>query len=92
MFARVWCALTCAVVFVNLLQACQQSLFASEYTYGIASNGTEQMWIDVDGTPYIYYTGPKSRQLIVHLKCNRSATIPVASTIGDTVTSLVYVS
>ena len=79
-------------MFVNLLQACQQSSFATDYTYEIASNGTEQMWIDVDGTPYVYYTGPDSRQVTVHLKCNHSATTPVVNTTGDSIISRLYVS
>ena len=29
--------------------------------YEIASAGTEEMWIDKDGTPYLYYTGPDAR-------------------------------
>jgi hypothetical protein len=24
----------------------------------IASGGTEEMWLDTDKTPYLYYTGP----------------------------------
>ena len=29
--------------------------------YDIADAGTEEMWIDTDGTPYLYYTGPENR-------------------------------
>ena len=29
--------------------------------YDIADAGTEEMWIDTDGTPYLYYTGPDNR-------------------------------
>ena len=29
--------------------------------YTIADAGTEEMWIDDDGTPYLYYTGSDSR-------------------------------
>lgn len=24
----------------------------------VASGGTEEMWLDTDQTPYLYYTGP----------------------------------
>ena len=32
--------------------------------YTIADAGTEEMWIDDDGTPYLYYTGPDGRYTI----------------------------
>ena len=39
-------------------QICQTSNFDPTQTYDIADAGTEQIWLDTDGTPYIYYTGP----------------------------------
>ena len=30
--------------------------------YEIASNGTEQMWIETDGTPYVYILHRTARQ------------------------------
>lgn len=29
--------------------------------HNIADPGTEEMWIEADGTPYAYYTGPDDR-------------------------------
>ena len=43
------------------LQACQVSNFNEEVTYAIASAGTEEIYIDPDGTPYLFYTGPGGR-------------------------------
>ena len=50
------------------------------------------MWIETDGTPYVYYTGPESRELKVYLNCDHSATTPVATTDGDSKVTLRYVS
>ena len=36
-------------------------MFDPELVYDIADGGTEQMWIDTDGSPYVYYTGPDYR-------------------------------
>ena len=30
-----------------------------DLTFTIADAGTEEMWLDTDGTPYLYYTGPE---------------------------------
>ena len=49
------------------------------------------MWIDADGTPYAFYKGPGERELKVYLKCDPSATTPVA-TAGDEKRILYYVS
>ena len=62
------------------------------FAYEIASNGTEQMWIETDGTPYLYYTGPDSRELKAYLHCDHSATTPVATTDGDSKVIFRYVS
>lgn len=40
------------------MQACQTSAFNPEVTYDIASGGTEEMFIDPDGVPYLFYTAP----------------------------------
>ena len=34
--------------------------------YVIADAGTEEMWIDTDGTPYLYYTGPEGRLMSIY--------------------------
>lgn len=39
------------------LQACQTTPDGA-YNNRIAASGTEEMWIDNDGQPYLYYTGP----------------------------------
>ena len=46
------------------MQACQSSAFDPTLTFGLADAGTEEMWIDTDGTPYLYYTGPDGRYII----------------------------
>ena len=43
------------------VHVCQTSNFNDEITYSIASGGSEEMYIDADGTPYVYYTGPEGR-------------------------------
>ena len=40
------------------MQACQTSDTDPSETSSIADGGTEEMWIDTDGTPYLFYTGP----------------------------------
>ena len=40
-------------------QACQVSS-GQDQSWDIADAGTEQMWLDTDGTPYLYYTGPSN--------------------------------
>lgn len=42
-------------------QSCQTSNFNPDITYSIASAGTEGIYIDPNGTPYVYYTGPGGR-------------------------------
>ena len=37
------------------------SRFDPPSQYDIADAGTEEMWINDDGTPYLYYTGPSNR-------------------------------
>ena len=38
--------------------------------HNIADPGTEEMWIEIDGTPYVYYTGRDDRlALIPHGPC-----------------------
>ena len=32
--------------------------------HNIADPGTEEMWIEADGTPYAYYTGRDDRYLL----------------------------
>ena len=81
-----------SVILIELLQACQQSHSDRNKTYEIGDGGTEQMWIDTDGIPYAFYTGPEGRELKVHLKCDPSATTPVATTSGDSNVILIYVS
>ena len=66
--------------------------FDPTLVYEIASNGTEQMWIETDGTPYVYYTGWDIRELKVYLNCDHSASTPVATTDGDSKQILRYVS
>ena len=60
--------------------------------YQLAYSGTEQMWIETDGTPYIYYTGLQDRELKVYLNCDHSATTPVVTTDGDSKEFFHYVS
>lgn len=36
--------------------------------YIIAKAGTEEMWIDDDGTPFLYYKGSKKRYINIILK------------------------
>ena len=43
------------------VQVCQVSNVDPSQNYDIADPGTEEMWIDTDGTPYLYYTGPSER-------------------------------
>ena len=40
------------------MQACQTSDTDPSEISSIADGGTEEMWIDNDGTPYLFYTGP----------------------------------
>jgi hypothetical protein len=42
------------------LQGCQTSNFNEEITYNIANAG-EEIYIDPDGIPYVFYTGPGGR-------------------------------
>ena len=69
-------------------------MFNPTNAYEIASNGTEQMWIETDGTPYVYYVyvGADKMELKVFLHCNYSATTPVATTDGDSKEEFVVVS
>ena len=43
------------------MQICQVSNVDPTSNFDIADANTEQMWIDTDGTPYLYYTGPENR-------------------------------
>lgn len=47
------------------LQVCQVSNYDPTTTFDIADPNTEEMWIDTDGTPYVYYTGPEGRLILV---------------------------
>ena len=40
---------------VSMLQVCQHSQ-DTDYAWAVA-NGPEEMWIDDDGKPYLYYIG-----------------------------------
>ena len=50
---------------IILYQACQQSVTDPIESYALANAGTEEMWIDTDGTPYLYYTGLDGRYYII---------------------------
>ena len=68
---RMWCCpceitLYCHLIIdshtlINIFQICQVANFAPDTSYDIADVGTEEMWIDTDGTPYLFYTGPSNR-------------------------------
>ena len=47
-----------------LRQVCQTSNLDPALSYDIADKGTEQMWIDTNGTPYLFYTGPDGRSVM----------------------------
>lgn len=40
-------------------QICQEDTDGNGYS--VAEDGSEQMWVDDDGTIYLYYTGPDGR-------------------------------
>ena len=42
------------------MKACQ-TLADPPDEHNIADPGTEEMWIETDGIPYAYYTGPDDR-------------------------------
>lgn len=46
------------------MQICQGTTWDSLVGYEIAKAGTEQIKIDVNGTVYLYYTGPENRYTI----------------------------
>jgi hypothetical protein len=48
----------------TFLQVCQTSNLNETIAYPLAQAGTEQMYIDADGTPYVFYTGPAGRQVL----------------------------
>ena len=42
-----------------ILQACRLLWLNNRTMYlDIGDGGTEEMWTDTDGTPYLYYTAP----------------------------------
>ena len=47
------------VIILVIEQACQVSNDNLQF-WDIADAGTEQMWLDTDGTPYLFYTGPSN--------------------------------
>ena len=46
-------------------QVCQGANFDPTAHYRIADQGTEELWIDNDDGPYLYYTGSGNRYGIV---------------------------
>ena len=77
---------------LKFVQACQKTNYIPIKYYDIASAGTEEMRIDTDGTPYVFYTGAGERELKVYLNCNPSVTTTEISTTGDMKEILRYVS
>lgn len=49
-----------------ILQICQKVEYLGNSSYDIADAGTEEMWIDLDGVPYVYYTGPGGRYTLLY--------------------------
>ena len=53
----------------NHFQICQVANFAPDTSYDIADVGSEEIWIDTDGTPYLFYTGPSNRYYSYTVYC-----------------------
>ena len=60
-------------------KGCLESKLNSSIKYPIAYAGTEEMWIETDETPYLYYTGPNGRYNIIHLIGQMAGLILVSS-------------
>ena len=60
-------------------KGCLASKLNSSIKYPIAYTGTEEMWIETDDTPYLYYTGPNGRYNIIHLIGQMAGLILVSS-------------
>lgn len=42
-------------------QVCQSAHFNTSFHHNIADQGSEEMWIDSELGPFLYYTGPGNR-------------------------------
>ena len=47
------------VACLSLVKICQEG--TEGIGYSVAEDGSEQVWVDTDGTIYLYYTGPDNR-------------------------------
>lgn len=68
------------------VHACETNILNEILKYSIAFPGTEQIYIDTDDTPYVFYQGPGGKTTYIYLHCTSDDDVK-ATTEGD---KLVY--